>query len=122
MGERAPYPRSDRRPAPTTSAVGSDLSRRSMMATARRWSPSSGLILEENGRMAIRLAPLVPPDAPARPGSGRAAARAAFKWEPARTATLRPTELASAVLAAFRGAVGALAELLCRRPGRLAWM
>ncbi|KRT64419.1 MAG: hypothetical protein XU10_C0002G0026 [Chloroflexi bacterium CSP1-4] len=82
-----------------------------MMATARRWSPSSGLILEENGRMAIRLAPLVPPDAPADPWSVPAAARAAFKWEPARTATLRPTELASAVLAAFRGAVGALAEL-----------
>jgi len=49
--------------------------------------------------------------APADPWSVPAAVLAAFKWEPARAATLRLTELASAVLAAFRGAVGALAEL-----------
>lgn len=68
----------------------------------------SGMILEEQGRLAIRLAPLVPPDDPARPWRSPLVVRAGFKWEPARAATLRPTEIAEAVLAGFRRAVEGL--------------
>ncbi|MFL5756879.1 MAG: hypothetical protein ACJ77N_11335 [Chloroflexota bacterium] len=65
----------------------------------------SGLIAEENGRLAIRLTPIAPPDDPARPWRSPAAVRAAFRWEPARAATLRPNELAAEVLTAFRRAI-----------------
>ena len=65
----------------------------------------SGLILEENGRLSIRLGPVVPPDDPDRPWRGPAAVRAAFKWEPMRAATMRPNELADMVAAAFARAV-----------------
>ncbi len=69
----------------------------------------SGFIREESGRLALRLAPVVPLDDPNSPWDAPAVVRAAFKWEPARAATLRSTELASAVLGAFRQAVQALA-------------
>ena len=65
----------------------------------------SGLIAEESGRLAIRLTPIAPPDDPARPWRSPAAVRAAFRWEPARAATLRPNELAAEVLTAFRRAI-----------------
>jgi hypothetical protein len=68
----------------------------------------SGLIREEDGRLAIRLAPVVPPDDPARPWRMPLAVRAAFGFEPARAATLRPNELADLVLGAFRRAVESL--------------
>lgn len=68
----------------------------------------SGLILEEAGRLSIRLSPVVPPDDPARPWRCPLAIRAGFKWEPARAATLRPNELAETVLEAFAGAVQSL--------------
>jgi hypothetical protein len=68
----------------------------------------SGLIREENGRLAIRLAPVVPPEDPARPWRCPIAIRAAFKWEAVRQAALPPTELASLVLTNFARSVEAL--------------
>lgn len=69
----------------------------------------SGLILEEAGRLSIRLATVVPAD-DTRPWRVPAAVRAGFKWEPARAAVMRPNELAEAVLAGFRRAVEGLAR------------
>ena len=68
----------------------------------------SGMIREENGRLAIRLAPVVPPDDASRPWRAPAAIRAAFRWEPARAATMRPAEIATQVLLAFVRAVESL--------------
>jgi hypothetical protein len=68
----------------------------------------SGLIVEENGRLAIRLTPVAPPDDPARPWRCPLAVRAAFKWEPLRAATLRPNELAAMVLGGFLRSVEGL--------------
>jgi hypothetical protein len=68
----------------------------------------SGLILEEDGRLAIRLTPVVPPDDPARPWRCPLAIRAAFRFEPALVQTIRPNELAEQVLSGFRRAVEAL--------------
>ena len=70
----------------------------------------SGLILEEDGRLSIRLATVVPAEDPSRPWKVPAAVRAAFKWEPMRAAAMRPNELAEAVLAGFRRAVEGLAR------------
>jgi hypothetical protein len=70
----------------------------------------SGMILEEAGRLSIRLATVVPADDPARPWRVPAAIRAGFKWEPMRAAAMRPTELAEAVLAGFRRAAEGLAR------------
>ena len=67
-----------------------------------------GLILEDAGRLQIRLATVVPPDDPTRPWRAPAAIRAAFRFEPARAATMRPNELAETVLAGFRRAVEGL--------------
>ena len=68
----------------------------------------SGLILEDAGRLQIRLGPVVPPADPERPWRAPAIVRAGFRWEPARAATLRPNDLASEVLTAFRRAVESL--------------
>ncbi len=65
----------------------------------------SGLILEDAGRLQLRVGSLVPPEDPARPWRAPLAVRAAFRFEPARAATMRPNELAETVLAAFRRAV-----------------
>jgi hypothetical protein len=62
----------------------------------------SGLILEDAGRLCIRIATVVPADDPARPWRVPAAVRTAFRWEPMRAAAMRPNELAETVLAAFR--------------------
>jgi hypothetical protein len=62
----------------------------------------SGLILEDDGRLQIRLGLLVPPSDPERPWRCPALIRAAFRWEPARALVLRPNELASEVLGGFR--------------------
>jgi hypothetical protein len=70
----------------------------------------SGLILEDAGRLSIRLATVVPADDVARPWKVPAAVRAAFRWEPARAATMPPNELAETVLGAFRRAVEGLAR------------
>ena len=68
----------------------------------------SGLILEDNGRLAIRLTPLVPPDDNARPWRCPLAIRTAFRFEPALVATLPPNELAEQVLTGFRRSVETL--------------
>ncbi len=65
----------------------------------------SGLILEDAGRLQLRVASLVTPEDPARPWRAPLAVRAAFRFEPARAAAMRPNELAETVLAAFRRAV-----------------
>lgn len=65
----------------------------------------SGLILEDAGRLQMRVGGLVAPEDPARPWRAPLAVRAAFRFEPARAATMRPNELAETVLAAFRRAV-----------------
>ena len=68
----------------------------------------SGLILEDAGRLQLRLGLVVPPDDPERPWRCPAIVRAAFRFEPAREATMRPNELASEVLTAFRRAAEGL--------------
>ncbi len=65
----------------------------------------SGLIREEGGRLAVRVGPVVAPEDPTRPWRTPLAVRAAFGLEPMRSATMRPNELAAAVLTAFRRAV-----------------
>jgi hypothetical protein len=70
----------------------------------------SGMILEDAGRLQMRVAGLVPPDDPARPWRAPLAIRAAFRFEPARAATMRPNELAATVLAAFGRSVERLAR------------
>lgn len=65
----------------------------------------SGLILEDAGRLQLRVGSLVAPEDPTRPWRAPLAVRAAFRFEPARAATMRPNELAETVLAAFRRAV-----------------
>ncbi|HLY14341.1 MAG TPA: hypothetical protein VKR24_08320 [Candidatus Limnocylindrales bacterium] len=67
----------------------------------------SGLILEEDGRLCVRLAPLAPAD-DRTPWQSPIAIRAGFKWEPARALGMAPNELAQAVLAAFRQSVEGL--------------
>lgn len=68
----------------------------------------SGLILEDAGRLQLRLGLVVAPDDPERPWRCPAIVRAAFRFEPARAATMRPNELASEVLTAFRRAAEGL--------------
>jgi hypothetical protein len=68
----------------------------------------SGLILEDAGRLQIRLGLVMPPEDPERPWRCPAVVRAAFRFEPARAATLRGNALASEVLTAFRRALEGL--------------
>lgn len=68
----------------------------------------SGMILEDDGRLQIRLGLAVPPADPERPWRCPAVVRAAFRWEPARAASLRPNALAGEVLTAFRRAIEGL--------------
>lgn len=76
----------------------------------------SGLILEDEGRLAIRLGLIAPPDDADRPWRCPLAIRAGFRWEPARAATIRPNQLATEVLTAFRRGVEGLGGR--RPPGR----
>lgn len=68
----------------------------------------SGLILEDAGRLQMRLGLVKPPDRSDRPWLTPLAVRAAFRFEPARAATMRPEELAATVLTAFRRGVEGL--------------
>ena len=68
----------------------------------------SGLILEDAGRLSIRLGLIAPPDEADRPWRCPLAVRAGFRWEPARAATMRPNALATEVLTAFRRSVEGL--------------
>jgi hypothetical protein len=70
----------------------------------------SGFILEEAGRLQIRLAPVAPPEDPARPWGMPAAIRAAFRFEPLRVATMAADDVTATVLGAFARAVAALAR------------
>ncbi len=70
----------------------------------------SGLIREEDGRLAIRLAPLAPPEDDSRPWRCPLVIRAAFRWEPALAQTMRSNQLAERVLAGFGRAVEGLAH------------
>jgi hypothetical protein len=68
----------------------------------------SGLILEDAGRLQLRVAGLLPPDDETRPWRAPLAVRAAFRFEPARAAAMGANELAETVLAGFRKAVEGL--------------
>ena len=68
----------------------------------------SGLILEEDGRLCVRLAPLAQATDGRSPWLSPLAIRAGFKWEPARALGMRPNELAEAVLGGFRKSVEGL--------------
>jgi hypothetical protein len=68
----------------------------------------SGMILEDAGRLQMRLGLVQPPADTDRPWRAPLAVRAAFRFEPARAATMRPNALAEAVLSAFRRAVEGL--------------
>jgi hypothetical protein len=68
----------------------------------------SGMILEDEGRLQIRVGPVVAAADPSRPWRTPAIVRAAFRWEPARAATLRPNEIANEVLTVFRRAIEGL--------------
>ena len=68
----------------------------------------SGLILEEDGRLCVRLAPVVPPADDRTPWQSPIAIRAGFKWEPARALGMAANELAETVLGAFRQSVEGL--------------
>lgn len=70
----------------------------------------SGLILEEDNRLSVRLGTIAPPDDPTRPWRSPLAVRAAFKWEPMRAATMRPNELAETVATAFADGVESLSR------------
>jgi hypothetical protein len=84
-------------PAPPLALLGPSLS-----------GALSGMILEDAGRLSIRLATIAPPDDPNRPWRVAAAIRAAFRWEPMRAAAMSPNELAETFLAAFRRAAEGL--------------
>jgi hypothetical protein len=68
----------------------------------------SGFILEDDGRLQLRVGTAVPPDDLSRPWRVPLAVRAAFRFEPARVATMTRNELAHTVLVAFRQAVEGL--------------
>lgn len=68
----------------------------------------SGLILEDAGRLQLRVAGLLPPDDETRPWRAPLAVRVAFRFEPARAAAMGANELAETVLAGFRRAVEGL--------------
>lgn len=70
----------------------------------------SGLILEEDGRLMLRMATIVPPEDPNRPWVVPAVVRIACKFEPLRVATMPPGDLAEAVLRAFRRSAEGLAR------------
>lgn len=68
----------------------------------------SGLILEDGGRLQMRLGLVQPATDSSRPWRAPLAIRAAFRFEPARAATMRSNELAETVLTGFRRAIEGL--------------
>jgi hypothetical protein len=70
----------------------------------------SGMIVEENGRLAMRLNVVSPPDDEGRPWLCPLAIRAAFRWDPVRIAAMSANELAEQVLDGFRRSVEGLAR------------
>jgi hypothetical protein len=70
----------------------------------------SGFVLEEDGRIQLRLGHAIPPADRDRPWRAPALVRLALRWEPARAVVMTETELAAEALAAFRRGVEALAR------------
>ena len=70
----------------------------------------SGWILEEDGRLAIRLNVVAPSDDDSRPWLAPAAMRLAVKFEPLRAAATTPNALADTVMTAVRRALERLAR------------
>jgi hypothetical protein len=70
----------------------------------------SGMIMEEGGRQQLRLRLGQPPADENRPWEAPLAVLAAFRFEPARVATMRANELALTVLTAFRDSLVRLAR------------
>ncbi len=68
----------------------------------------SGLAAEEDGRQAVKVRTPIPPTSDDRPWERPAVVQLAVRWDPVRAASARPTELASAALGAFAGAVASL--------------
>lgn len=68
----------------------------------------AGLILEDAGRLQMRLGLIQPPERPDRPWRAPLAVRMAFRFEPARAATMTANGLAETVLTAFRRAIEGL--------------
>ena len=82
---------------------------------AARLGPSlagslSGLILEEDGRLQLKVVPVAPPPDPARPWDGALAVLVGIRFEPLRAAAMGANALADTVLAGFRRSVEALAR------------
>jgi hypothetical protein len=82
---------------------------------AARLGPSlagslSGMILEEDGRLQLKVAPMTPPPDPARPWDAPVLMLVGIRFEPLRAAVMGANELADTVLAAFRRSVEALAR------------
>jgi len=65
----------------------------------------SGLVMEEGGRQQLRLRLGQPAPDEEAPWEAPLAVVAGFRFEPARTLTMRETELAETVLKAFRDAL-----------------
>jgi hypothetical protein len=82
---------------------------------AARLGPSlagslSGMILEEESRLQLKVAPVAPPPEAARPWDAPLVVLVAIRFEPLRAAAMGANELADAVLAGFRRSVEALAR------------
>lgn len=69
----------------------------------------SGLVAEVGGRQAVRLRLPAPAD-PDRPWDRPLVLQVAISWEPVRTATLTPNQLAAETLGAFERAIQAAGE------------
>ena len=70
----------------------------------------SGMILEDDDRLQLKVAPASPPPDPARPWDAPAMLIVGIRFEPARAATMSVNELADTVLGGFRRSVEALAK------------
>jgi hypothetical protein len=68
------------------------------------------MILEENGRLAMRLNVVAAPGDEARPWLAPLAIRAAFRWDPVRIAAMSANELADQVLEGFGRSVEGLSR------------
>lgn len=70
----------------------------------------SGMILEEDGRLQFKVAPVNPPPEPGRPWDAPVLLLLGIRFEPLRAAAMGPNETADAVLAGFRRSIESLAR------------
>jgi hypothetical protein len=68
------------------------------------------MILEEDGRLQLKVAPVAPLPDPARPWDAPLVVLVGIRFEPLRAAATGANALADAVLAGFRRSVEALAR------------